>query len=845
MPDYSQLYQDAGTTFNVDPMLAQAVGQVESSQNPKAVSRDAAGNPIAHGVMQLTAPNLQRLNIPDPYNPQFNIPAGTRMLDEALTASNGNVPMALRIYHGGQDTSKWGPQTEAYPAQVAAAYQKIKSQQSNNQPSTGAGDVPTMRVTPSGTTAPQDDIDTFLTGNPAHPANIPSIPSASGATGAAKASAPTPQNDAVDDFLSGKEEAHASAPTDNPAAQTATPPAPASATTAPPATVQGQPAGPVGRVAQAAVKGAISGAEEGAQSGFFPEEPGLRDSEYQTLQNGSPLAKIGAATGLAGSYVNRALGAVSGGVTGGLSSAVTQTGDELPTAMNGPLLARDINAMPGAFQGSQGLGNPEGKAAAAREPISIPVTQENGLSIYRPKPSNALDSAAAPLPADFKSNPGVTQPSTPSGPTSPNPLQSYPDSAGNALNPAPTTAGAKGSGSTAQSAGAAGTPTSQTGMTPQQTQAYRSVAEYSKLNEPQPVGRDLNRYVPGVSPTMAQMEQNATVSREQKLLESQIPDDFKNAAKENNENRSQFAESIAPTEVQIRNMTDDREAQRVADTTAAWKTKTPTDPTPVTDQIQAVLNGPDGKIGSVKTAMNQLMNNLKNSDGTIENDPQRLYGVRRDIANDYSKAAVGQDATKAAGAAALQSILPTIDGVIEKGAPGYRQYMDNYAANSSAIDSAQALRDGVNGLYNQNGVITLGKVQNFLKDAVQSRAAQGPNAFKSIPDDSMQQMWNLRDDLRRSASADQLAQARGSDTAQNFMDLVKQGAKTGGRLAAHGLAFHASPIVGNVLLNSGEAALNNLTAKRAARKMQTRAQNMLNPDASQYPDPSGNPLSQP
>jgi soluble lytic murein transglycosylase-like protein len=107
MPDYSSLYQSARSTFNVDPLLTQAVAQVESNENPNAVSRDAQGNPIAHGLLQVTASNLQRLNIPNPYVPEFNIPAGTRVLDEALTAANGNVPMALRIYQGGPDQKNW------------------------------------------------------------------------------------------------------------------------------------------------------------------------------------------------------------------------------------------------------------------------------------------------------------------------------------------------------------------------------------------------------------------------------------------------------------------------------------------------------------------------------------------------------------------------------------------------------------------------------------------------------------------------------------------------------------------------------------------------------------------
>ena len=197
-PDYSQIYQDAGNTFNVDPLLTQAVAQVESGgeKDPdRAVSRDAQGNPVAHGRMQLTGPNLSRLNVIDPYNPQYNIPAGTRVLDEALTASGGDVTQALRIYQGGQDQSKWGPINAAYPGKVAAAYQALKAKQPTAQPDHAAPDGTDIFLSGTGAGAAPDGVDAFLSGTAA-----PGTLSAPAAT-----SAPTAGTvgDDTDAFLSG------------------------------------------------------------------------------------------------------------------------------------------------------------------------------------------------------------------------------------------------------------------------------------------------------------------------------------------------------------------------------------------------------------------------------------------------------------------------------------------------------------------------------------------------------------------------------------------------------------------------------------------------------------------
>jgi hypothetical protein len=140
--------------------------------------------------MQLTPPNLQRLNVPDPYKPKFNIPAGTRMLDEALTTANGNVPLALRIYQGGTDQSKWGPQNAAYPAKVAQAYQKLKSAQ------------------PDASAQPHDAVDDLIAGKPSPPANDPLDDfimgkSAPAQTQAAPTQPANASNDPLDDVISG------------------------------------------------------------------------------------------------------------------------------------------------------------------------------------------------------------------------------------------------------------------------------------------------------------------------------------------------------------------------------------------------------------------------------------------------------------------------------------------------------------------------------------------------------------------------------------------------------------------------------------------------------------------
>src|SRR6185437_16635212 len=92
------------------------------------------------------------------------------------------------------------------------------------------------------------------------------------------------------------------------------------------------------------------------------------------------------------------------------------------------------------------------------------------------------------------------------------------------------------------------------------------------------------------------------------------------------------------------------------------------------------------------------------------------------------------------------------------------------------------------------------------------------NAAKSIDPETLDALFNLHADLKRAALADLLARVKGSDTSQ----LLEYGKKLG-LTAAHGIAAHAFPIVGNAMLHYGNDAL-------SRRSMTRRTNKLLNPD---------------
>jgi hypothetical protein len=113
--DLEPIIQAAAKANNVDPALIRGIIATESSG--KANAQSGVG---ATGLMQIMPSNYKSLGITDPTDPQQNIFGGAKLISQLLDRF-GNVQTALTHYVGGDDQSKWGPQTAAYPGKVLTA----------------------------------------------------------------------------------------------------------------------------------------------------------------------------------------------------------------------------------------------------------------------------------------------------------------------------------------------------------------------------------------------------------------------------------------------------------------------------------------------------------------------------------------------------------------------------------------------------------------------------------------------------------------------------------------------------------------------------------------------------
>ena len=117
---------EVGQEYGISPHVLSAVAKKESSWNPRAMSKDENGNPIAHGLMQFRPATFKEQfpgrggNI---YDPKNSMEAAANYLGY-LNDIFPNEIYALRAYNQGQGNQQrkpagTGPVSHFYPYQVA------------------------------------------------------------------------------------------------------------------------------------------------------------------------------------------------------------------------------------------------------------------------------------------------------------------------------------------------------------------------------------------------------------------------------------------------------------------------------------------------------------------------------------------------------------------------------------------------------------------------------------------------------------------------------------------------------------------------------------------------------
>lgn len=108
----------------------------------------------------------------------------------------------------------------------------------------------------------------------------------------------------------------------------------------------------------------------------------------------------------------------------------------------------------------------------------------------------------------------------------------------------------------------------------------------------------------------------------------------------------------------------------------------------VGNTIKGILASGPGARKPVKDAMAFASERLK--DGT---DPERLYSVRKDLRDAAQGLLNKEGSAYNLAKKELETVIRSVDDVLESSAPGYKEYLSKYAASSRGIERLEAVQD--------------------------------------------------------------------------------------------------------------------------------------------------------
>ena len=120
----NQLVEQTASRHQVDPDLVRAIMQVESGNDPKAVSSKGA-----MGLMQLVPATAQRFGVANPFDPKQNLEGGVNYLKYLLDLFGGDLSLSLAAYNAGEHSVQRSggipaiPETQDYVRKVTSIYQ--------------------------------------------------------------------------------------------------------------------------------------------------------------------------------------------------------------------------------------------------------------------------------------------------------------------------------------------------------------------------------------------------------------------------------------------------------------------------------------------------------------------------------------------------------------------------------------------------------------------------------------------------------------------------------------------------------------------------------------------------
>jgi len=317
--------------------------------------------------------------------------------------------------------------------------------------------------------------------------------------------------------------------------------------------------------------------------------------------------------------------------------------------------------------------------------------------------------------------------------------------------------------------------------------------------------KNVKQYVPNSPVTTAEASGDAGIAGLQRGFRNQGANPFSDIESQQNAARNRVFDILAGD----KDITAVERAARDANTAplreTAFGSKRNVLPMEPLDEIAAIMKSPVGKRDAVSSAMKWARDKI-----SAVKDPEELYAIRQDINDAMQGKFDGDKPALRLAKSQLKQVKDALDNAIERGAPGFKAYVEKYAAASKPINQQELLQDIRNRVSlaaapdQRTGYEFLSqpKLSNILRD-------ESGELKRTLTPDQLTVLGSVSKDMERSAAINaRNIRASGSDTVQNL---------NGGKVVKEFLSEHAAgklPLgIGIVLQSMSEKQINELTVE--------------------------------
>ena len=350
-----------------------------------------------------------------------------------------------------------------------------------------------------------------------------------------------------------------------------------------------------------------------------------------------------------------------------------------------------------------------------------------------------------------------------------------------------------------QPAGADITPQNQAAISTADMKANRRVNEQRQIQAPPEAG-DTTIHVEGSFPTLAEHRGDPVLSQYENLLRERNPGEFVGDGKrltENNKARVNKFDGLTIPDTVLNTMRGDRDKRWNDNADGILPTAQPADLSLAYDWVTKELQNrriqENDAIASVLTDFRDRL--VDKTTGDLKTDPAAVWGMHDHLQNQLSKAKDPLNASSAEkfSMAQIMAAKDHIDRAMNVATDNrFQTALDQYAADSKAINVGVLLNDYRPHLTNMTGELQAQRYHNWVASLAKERGDPGIDPSMDIPDKAMQSLISIDTDLKR-AKLIKLGAPAGSQT-----NLLGALAEKAGLKAAHALVGKI-PILGPVL----------------------------------------------